>query len=465
MSFTDLLFLAGFFPLSFLIYLPFSKSVKVSNVVLFVLSLIFYGFGGWKNLMVLLFMILFVYAAGQVMKNMKTKAKRRMNLIATTTVLIIVFLVYRYLHGLSESLQAMGLGFVRLFPYEMPVGLSFYMFSLLSYYFDLYQKRVEVQKNPISLGLYCAFFGRVNMGPIGHYESFAPQLNHHPISFKRINKGAALFVQGLVMKVLLADNFALIFGQLSGDASWLGNLLFGFSYFFQLYFDFAGYSRMARGIGSLFGFEIPENFHLPYTAISVQEFWRRWHISLTGWFRRYVYIPLGGNRVSHSRWIINILVVWLLTGFWHGGSWTFLFWGLWQAALILLEHQIGQPRLNRLPKFLRHALVVLTQLIGWTLFFSPTLLSAFETIGRYFGLGTSGLASAMSLTVCAGSLWLFIIGIFISAGAGKLIAQIIRKLSPSSYKWMSLAAYGICFMVCLSFLVASTSQSFLYAAF
>lgn len=464
MSITSLTFLTLFFPAAWLIWLACSRKTSVGNAVLLVLSLLFYGFGAWQNLVILLFMILFVYFGALSLQQCKSAKSRKWNAVFTTAVIIGVFALYRYLPGLSSSLSASFRGLPS-FGLIMPVGLSFYSFSLLSYYFDVFYQKVPVQKNLISLGLYAAFFGRVNMGPIGHYESFAPQLKRHPLTMSRLQQGAQLFLQGLVFKVMLADNFALVFSALSGETSWLGNLVLGFSYFLQLFFDFAGYSRMARGMGCFFGFEIPRNFNKPYTAISVQDFWRRWHISLTSWFRNYVYIPLGGNRVSHQRWILNILAVWLLTGIWHGASLNFLLWGLWQAGLILLEHLIGQKNLEKVPGFLRHLWVIFTQLLGWTLFFSSSALPGFEIIGRYFGIGITGLASMQALRVLGMSAVLFVAGAWCASSLPELFSRVMNRLLPKAWGWIRLAAYAGAFVVCLAMIISATSQSFLYAVF
>lgn len=463
MSFTSLIFLGVFFPLAWLCWLPFSRKPAAGNLLLLVLSLLFYGFGAWQNLLILLLITGFVYAGALTLEKAGKRLKR-LSCLFTVGVTVLVFLVYRYLPGLSQSMQT-ALPFLPVFTLAAPVGLSFYLFSLLSYYFDVYYQKTPVQKDIVSLGLYTAFFGRVNMGPIGDYAQFAPQLLNHPVTRRKMAEGGALFLQGLVYKVVLADNFAMVFSALSADTSWLGSLLLGFSYFFQLFFDFAGYSRMARGLGWFFGFEIPANFDKPYTAISVQEFWRRWHISLTSWFRKYVYIPLGGNRVSRRRWVLNLLAVWILTGLWHGASLTFLAWGLWQAGLILLEHTLGSERLERIPAVVRHLFVILSQLLGWTLFFSPGLGSALQLIGRYFGLGTACAWSDVSLQQASMGLWLFAAGIFACTGLPRLLSRALLRAMPQIYPYMKLACYAAALVLCLAFLVSATSQTFLYAAF
>lgn len=464
MSFTSLTFLTLFFPLAWLIWLACSKKTALGNTALLVLSMLFYGFGAWQNLVILLFMILFVYFGAMALQQCASEKMRKWNAIGTAAVIIGVFALYRYLPAFSSSLSETFQGFPS-FGLMMPVGLSFYSFSLLSYYFDVYYRKVPVQKNLISLGLYAAFFGRVNMGPIGHYESFAPQLKRHPVTMQKMQQGAMLFVQGLFFKVMLADNFALVFAGLSDETSWLGNLGLGFSYFLQLFFDFAGYSRMARGMGCFFGFEIPRNFNKPYTAISVQDFWRRWHISLTDWFRNYVYIPLGGNRVSQKRWMFNLLVVWVLTGLWHGASLNFLLWGLWQAALILLEHQIGSKNLNRIPGVIRHLLVVVSQLIGWTLFFSASALSGVQIIGRYFGIGITGAVSEGALRVLSQSCILFAAGIWCACALPEQFSLLLCRRMPKAWGWIRLGFYALTFVLCLAMIISATSQSFLYAVF
>lgn len=507
MQFTSLAFLFGFFPIVLGLYqllLRQSVSGRIKNGFLVFASLLFYAFGSLKSLFVLVFVLLWNWTcAAWIAAQLESDAKEneagqdenlvwpsmegqnegaarlslhpetsraalafknaKEMLILCVAINLLVLFLYKYmdswLGGLFELFHAQSL----LPTLVMPVGLSFYMFSCLSYVFDIYQQKA----NPCSLmdfALYAAFFGRVNMGPVGHFARFANQLHHHPATPGKRKYGTALLIQGLAYKVLLADNFGFVFQALQANTTWLGNLLCGFAYFFQLYFDFAGYSRMARGICLWFGFELPPNFNKPYQAKSVQEFWRRWHISLTDWFRQYVYIPLGGNRVSARRWTFNLLAVWIVTGLWHGAAMPFLFWGFWQALLILLEKQWLKAWLGRVPAFFGHLWVIVTQLLGWTLFFSGSLMDALLRIGRYFGANAAAFANSEALFWLLQSLVLFGLGILCCSDFFEASSVVFQKVRLKK-SVLGAAGYGLVFLMALALLIARTSQTFLYAAF
>lgn len=460
MVFTDLTFLFGFLPVVWLLY-PFVAKSRLANLYLLIASLIFYSWGGLSNLALLVLILVWNYLAARRIGMEPDSEKRKKILILSVVVDLAVLFFYRYLGvwfgAFSSTLANL--------PHKMPIGLSFYLFSCLSCLFDVAAGRCQAPSSLVDFGIFAAFFGRVNMGPIGHYARFAEQFTHHPVTRTKSAQGMSLFLQGLFRKVILADNFALLYGALNSNTTWLGNLLLGFAYFFQLYFDFSGYSRMARGVALLFGFQIDPNFNLPYMATSVQDFWRRWHISLTDWFREYVYIPLGGNRVSINRWRINILCVWLLTGLWHGATWPFIVWGLFQGGLILLEKAYLKARLKKLPVVISHIYLILTQLIGWTFFSSPTLVLAVRRIGRYFAIGISGFADAAATFELLGNLGLFLLAILLATGLSVLLAQGIKKQLKSKWQfWNTLGWLGI-FVVCIAFLIFATAKTFLYAAF
>lgn len=494
MQLTSLAFLFGFFPIVLGLYqllLHFHVRPKWRNLFLVAASLLFYAFGSLKSLFVLVFILLWNWTcagwiAGQ-QKNLAVESESdsaweapdsslpqagmqgrfftgtRDVLILCIGVNLLLLFLYKYMDSWLGGLAGLFHQPDLLLALVMPVGLSFYVFSSLSYVLDVYRQKAAAC-SLVDFALFAAFFARVNMGPIGHYARFCDQLDNHPATPSRRKSGSALFFQGLAYKVILADNFAAVFQGLNANTSWLGNLLCGFAYFFELYFDFAGYSRMARGVSLWFGFVIPPNFNKPYQALSVQDFWRRWHISLTDWFRDYVYIPLGGNRVSASRWILNILIVWLLTGLWHGSTLPFLFWGLWQAFLILAEKFWLGNILKRIPAFFQHAWVVISQLLGWTLFFSQDIAGAFGRIGRYFGAGISGLANQEAGFWLVQSMILFVLGILCCSSVFENTSSLFQK-SRLKKQVLGAAGYGLLFLVCLALLISQTSQTFLYAVF
>lgn len=462
MTYTSLFFLFFFFPIVIGLYWLFFGKTRLNNVYLFIASLLFYAFGSLYSLFILCFLLLWNYVCALQISRTKSKKRRRNELITCLALNLLVLFMYKYLPGMVSANYAQTLNNAG---YFMPVGLSFYLFSMMSYLFDVYRKDAPVEKNFIRFGVFAACFAWVNMGPIQNWKGMHEQIKNHPVTRQRQNDGALLFFQGLFMKVLIADNMAMVFSALAGDASWLGNLLYGFSYFFQLYFDFAGYSRMARGTASFFGFEVPKNFDKPYCALSVSDFWRRWHISLTSWFRQYVYIPLGGNRVSQTRWILNVLAVWLLTGIWHGGGWTFIAWGLYQAFWLISERTWLKKPLDLCPGWLKHVLVILSQLIGWTLFCSAGIGAAFGVIGRYFGIGINGFASSNALFVLGQSLLLFVCAAFASSRLPEVCSAGFGRIFKGSWNLVQTICYVCCFGLCIAFLVSATSLTFLYAAF
>lgn len=464
MNFTDLSFLFGFLPIVLLVYQPFKKT-RAANWIILIASLLFYGWGSLQSLFVLACLLIFNWVSALQIEESSEPVYRRFQMIFAVCVNLLVLFFYRYLGVWFSFLDAKtGFNLARL-PGLMPMGLSFYIFSCLSCIFDVYRNKAPACRSLVDFGVFAAFFGRVNMGPIANYAQTLPQLREHPSGPKKTAQGFALFFQGLFRKVVLADSLALVFAAMQGNTSWLGNLILGFSYFLQLYFDFSGYSRMARGLGVMFGFDIPKNFDLPYCALSVQEFWRRWHISLTSWFRNYVYIPMGGNRVSQTRWVLNIMTVWLLTGLWHGATWTFLLWGLFQGLLILAEKFLYGDMLARAPKFVSHFYVTLTQLIGWTLFFAFTPQDAFGIIGRYFGIGVTGFADEGALFALRGMIVLLPVCILMASGCTPLLTNIGHHLCGRSWRIWQVCGYLLIFGICTVFLLSATSQTFLYAVF
>lgn len=462
MQLTSLLFLFGFLPVSWILY-SLVRKTKAANLFILAVSLLFYAFGSLRSLFILLFCLLWNYLCMKEMSVLQNLQKRKTLLIFCAGIDLLVLFFYRYL-GIWFSFLDAWIP-VSSLTALMPAGLSFYLFSLLSAVFDVYYRKAPAPNNFMQLGIYAAFFGRVNMGPIGNWESFYPQLDNHPLTKAKSYMGGVLLIQGLFRKVVLADNLGLVYTALAGNASWLGNLLMGFAYFFQLYFDFSGYSRMARGCASLFGFEIPVNFDRPYSALSVQDFWRRWHISLTSWFRNYVYIPLGGNRVTRPLWIRNILCVWLLTGLWHGATWSFLVWGLYQGGLILLEKFALNKVLIKMPSVMQHCYLILTQLVGWTFFSSATLTLALQRVGRYFFVGTSGFADTQSLFLTGSSWLLFVLAVLVCTRLPENLGRLILKKAGSLRFPVQCSGYVFELLLCLSLLISQSAQTFLYAAF
>lgn len=459
MTFTNLLFIFGFLPVSLLACCRI-RNIRIQNVVLLVLSLLFYAWGNPAQLLLMIILILWTYFGGLQLENHRQDPWRRQQLILAgiVGVEIAVLAVYKYLNTWLVGLGQAPLDLI------LPVGLSFYTFSLLSYIGDVYMEAVPAERNILDLSLYCAFFGKVNMGPISDYEQFIPQIRNRVMDRPHFFDGVQLFLRGLARKVILADQFSLIFTQLAGNASLPGAWLSSLAYTFQLYYDFSGYSDMAIGIGKMFGFDIPENFNYPYIATNVQDFWRRWHISLSSWFRDYVYIPLGGSKVDNAKYIRNILVVWLLTGIWHGPNLTFIVWGLYYGLLILAHKFFLKPYMEKLPRPVQILLTFLMANVGWIFFSSPDIGQAFARLGQLIGIGAGG--SARPALFMLSSYWLlYLLGFLFAAPAWPRLRRWILLRFKDEGVTIMLVLEVILFVICLAFIVSGTSRTFLYAAF
>lgn len=457
MSFTTLVFLFLFLPVALILYRYMPKG---KNLVLVLLSFLFYA---WDNPAYLLLLILSVCWNDLSAKwmNQQEGKKRRNTLIGSIIVDLMILGFFKYTNFLIDILNVFPFHLQHL-PIHLPIGLSFFTFSAISYLVDVYKKKTPIQYNWLSLALYIGFFGKVNMGPIVQYADMADQLENHPQTKELFYQGIMLFLKGMFKKVLIADRLAILFGAMASDTTLLGTWLYAISYTLQLYFDFSGYSDMAIGLGRMFGFTFSPNFDHPYIATSAQDFWRRWHISLSRWFRDYLYIPLGGNRAHYIR---NIFIVWFATGLWHGANWTFIFWGLYYGCFLLLEKYWLKERLQKLPNWVSHVYALVVIIVGWVFFFSPDILTAFHTVGRMFGLGIGGICSTQTL-------------FYVKTYLVVLVAAILFSMPISQYAWradfvlfkkhaqtVATAVYVFFFFVSISFIVSSTYQSFLYFAF
>ena len=379
MTFNTILFLFTFLPISLIVYYVFPKRFR--NIPLVLLSLVFYAWGNPTYLLLMAFSVLFNYVTGLQLdayrqQERTTGAKTAMISAVVVNLLVLGFFkYYGFLISTINSITGLSLHAPDL---PLPLGISFFTFSVLSYVFDVYRGRAEVQKNFLDFTLYVTFFPKVTSGPIVQYQDMAAQLRDRSMAPAKFGAGISLFLVGLGKKVLIADNLGATFSAISGlsamsaGTAWLGMIL----YSLQLYFDFSGYSDMAIGLAKCFGFDFAKNFDYPYLSTSISEFWRRWHISLGAWFRDYVYIPLGGNRCSKRRQLINLAVVWLLTGLWHGSAWNFVLWGVYHGIFVILEKFVLKDFLPKIPKALRIFITVLLVFFGWVLFFSPSLMGA-----------------------------------------------------------------------------------------
>ena len=368
MVFSSTAFLFAFLPAVLCVYFLCPKRRGLRNLVLLFASIGFYGWGGWRLLPLLGYSILVNYLFGLLVAREK---KKKLWLTLAVILNLGLLFCYKYLSFLTENLNALFPS-LQVLNIALPIGVSFYTFQGLSYVIDVYRGGAAAEKNPLNVALYIALFPQLVAGPIVRYTTVAEELHTRTETLSEAAEGLQRFLLGLGKKLLLANPMAeladAVFSQeaayLSTGMAWLGVI----AYSAQIYFDFSGYSDMAIGLGRVFGFHFPENFNYPYLADSVTDFWRRWHISLSAWFRDYVYIPLGGNRCGKGKQLRNLLIVWLLTGVWHGAAWSFLLWGLYYGILLILEKFVFGRVLDRLPKLLRHICALLLIFIGWLIF-------------------------------------------------------------------------------------------------
>ena len=372
MLFSSLTFLFAFLPLTLVLY--FLAKDKYKNYILLVASLIFYAWGEPKYIILMILSIIFNYfIALRINKNRKREKAKRWDLVCAVVVNIGALFVFKYLDFAISNVNIVFDFNINSPNLILPIGISFYTFQIMSYVIDVYRGKVKVQKNIFTLGTYIALFPQLIAGPIVRYALIEKQLKKREHSFERFCAGFRRFIVGFGKKVLIANNVAIIADAIFNNPTeialspWI--IVLGLlAYTLQIYYDFSGYSDMAIGLGKIFGFDFDENFKYPYSATSITDFWRRWHISLTSWFRDYVYIPLGGNRCSKIKWIRNFFIVWLLTGLWHGANWNFILWGLFYAVVLLIEKQFLGKYLAKLPKIIAWFLTFLVVNVGWLLF-------------------------------------------------------------------------------------------------
>ncbi|MBS5517749.1 MAG: MBOAT family protein [Clostridiales bacterium] len=438
------------------------------NAVLLVFSLFFYAWGEPVYILLMLSSITVSFLAGRALGRAHTPARRRAVLSASVAYHLLTLGFFKYadfLIGTVNSLFGLSLPLLSL---PLPIGISFYTFQTLSYIVDVYRGVCAPQRRWDWLAMYVSLFPQLIAGPIVRYQTVEQQIAHRTVSRAQCAEGVRRFTVGLVKKVLLANSIGLVFTQILGNGALPQSVLAAWvavaAYTFQIYFDFAGYSDMAIGLGKLFGFTFEENFNLPYLSRSITEFWRRWHISLGTWFRDYVYIPLGGNRCGWGRQLFNIAVVWLLTGLWHGASWNFVLWGAYYAVLLMVE-KLGLLRvLARLPRMLQHAYALFFIVVGWALFActEPGQLSG--VFGALFGLSGVPLYDASSLFLLKNNVLLWLLLVFASTAS---FARLHTHLLSRRWYAEVLCPLGLAaaLLACTAFIVSGSFNPFLYFRF
>ena len=462
MIFSSIPFLYYFLPVVLLVYGLTPRVGK--NAVLLLFSLVFYGWGEPKYLAVMLVCTALGYGFGLALGRAGRPGVRKA-LLAASVLSSLSFLVYfKYADFFLSNFNALTGASLPLLQLTLPVGISFYTFQILSYTVDVYRGEAQVQKNPIDLACYVTMFPQLIAGPIVRYTDVAEQLKQRGRG--DFQKGASRFLVGLGKKILFANLLGEVCAAWRGtqDGSVLFSWLYAVSYTLHIYFDFSGYSDMAIGLGALLGFRFPENFNYPYIAASVTEFWRRWHMTLSRWFRDYVYIPLGGNRKGMGKQLRNILIVWLLTGFWHGAAWNFLCWGLYFAALLILEKLVLLRFLEK-HRIFGHVYLLLAVVFGFVLFDASTLSGAWDCIRGMLGLGGLPIASAEGLYLLKSNALLLILAALGATPLPKRIAKALEARCPKAAARLHPAALCALLLICTAYLVDGSYNPFLYFRF
>ena len=466
MAFSSITFLYIFLPITLLVYYVVPKKRK--NWVLFLSGLFFYAWGEPIYVFIMFLSTLIDYTAGRLMDCWDSDGKKRkILLICSVTMHLGLLAIFKYSSFFVENLNALFHSGIPDPQLPVPIGISFYTFQSMSYTIDLYRKKIKVQKNFVNFGAYVAMFPKILAGPIVRYEDVETELENRNLTMGETADGIGLFTRGLAKKLLLANNIGLLWVQVKempmdampSATAWLGILAFTF----QIYFDFSGYSDMACGLGKMLGFHFPQNFNLPYTAKSVSDFWRRWHMTLSSWFKEYLYIPLGGNRNGTAKTIRNLLVVWTLIGFWHGANWNFIFWGLYFGTLLILEKFVYGKLLQKLPAFVRQIYTFLLVVFGWVLFEMETLGDAGAYLKAMFG--GAGFADSRTLYLLSCYFLLFLICIFASASWGKRIYSRLSKRLPKVMQAVLPVSVLLLMVVCTAYLVDAAYSPFLYFRF
>lgn len=461
MVFSSLLFLFLFLPAVLTLY--YCSPRRIRNLILFLTSLFFYAWGEPVYIVIMIVSTVTDYSFGLLLDKPSLSATKRKGVVALSVIVNLTLLSYfKYADFLIENINRLFGSDIPLTELPLPIGISFYTFQSMSYIIDVYRGTARAQRNWVDFGAYVSLFPQLVAGPIVKYNTIAEQLHHRSESVELFAEGIVRFTIGLAKKVLLANNIGLLWDTISSSqpeslpmlTAWLGVIAFAF----QIYFDFSGYSDMAIGLGLMFGFRFNENFNKPYISQSITDFWRRWHISLGSWFREYVYIPLGGNRYGLLKQARNILIVWLLTGFWHGSSWNFILWGLYFGVILMIEKWWGLKLLAALPRWIRHVYAIVLILIGWVLF-------AFETPTLIVGY-LSAMAGFNDQPI-----WNAETGYFFYTNAVLLVVLVIASLPKKEWarsnelSMFHLVWYGLLFFLTVAYLVDATFNPFLYFRF
>ncbi len=471
MVFSSVVFLFRFLPIFMICYYLVPRRMK--NIILLIGSLFFYAWGEPVYVLLMLFSTVSDYVHGILIDRFRGKRSAKVFLVSSILINLSVLGFFKYADFLIAAVNGVAGTQIPLLNLPLPIGISFYTFQTMSYTIDVYRGEAKVQKNLLDFSVFVTMFPQLIAGPIVKYKQVAEQLSDRNIDVHKISDGAKRFVVGLAKKVLIANNIGALwaevstmeYGNLSALTAWLGILAFAF----QIYFDFSGYSDMAIGLGACMGFDFPENFNYPYIAASVTEFWRRWHISLSSWFREYVYIPLGGNRKGLLRQLRNILIVWTLTGIWHGAGWNFLLWGLWFALFLILEKLFYRKTGNTPSKAIGMIYTWLVVLLGWVLFEieTPQKIAAF--LQAMFGMNPTGFLDGQGLYLGREYLILFLLAVVASTPLVHFLTQKLKQAKTgyamAVYRLGEKVIPAVLLLLSIAYIVDASYNPFLYFRF
>lgn len=450
MVFSSLVFLFAYLPITLLAYYLVPRQGR--NIFLFIVNLIFYGWGEPKLVLLMVFNIFFNYIGGWLVDKYRVDAKKKKLFLILTCVLDIgILAVFKYTGMITETLNMLPFLNIPELQISLPIGISFYTFQTMSYVIDVYRDDAPVSKNFINFGTYVALFPQLIAGPIVRYRDVAEQLVNRRETLEMFTRGVKLFMVGLAKKVIIANTMGTLTTNIFATTdengvvgTWVGMI----AYTFQIYFDFSGYSDMACGLGNMLGFEFLKNFNYPYIAKSITDFWRRWHISLSTWFKEYVYIPLGGNRKGVKRQILNLLIVWGLTGLWHGAAYNFVLWGLYYGLLLILEKFVLKKFLDRLPSFVQHIYTLFIVIIGWGLFYFTDVGQLGEFMADLFNFG-NGICGNQAFNLIMSNLPMLIIA---AVASTPLAAMLYNRFEHTRFMWIPETLY------CMGVLAVSTAS-------
>lgn len=450
MVFSSLVFMFAYLPITLLAYYLVPRQGR--NIFLFIVNLIFYGWGEPKLVLLMVFNIFFNYLGGWLVDKYRADAKKKKLFLILTCVLDIgILAVFKYTGMITETLNMLPFLNIPELQISLPIGISFYTFQTMSYVIDVYRDDAPVSKNFINFGTYVALFPQLIAGPIVRYRDVAEQLVNRRETLEMFTRGVKLFMVGLAKKVIIANTMGTLTTNIFATTdengvvgTWVGMI----AYTFQIYFDFSGYSDMACGLGNMLGFEFLKNFNYPYIAKSITDFWRRWHISLSTWFKEYVYIPLGGNRKGVKRQILNLLIVWGLTGLWHGAAYNFVLWGLYYGLLLILEKFVLKKFLDKLPSFVQHIYTLFIIIIGWGLFYFTDVGQLGEFMVDLFNFG-NGICGNQAFNLIMSNLPMLIIA---AVASTPLATMLYTRFEHTRFMWIPETLY------CMGVLAVSTAS-------